>query len=290
MKYDTQTLLFKETPFITKTRSQVAMPDQFYSKGYAVLSGIKNPEHAADLLSNLIAGIDADRLPLYGRFASRIQLAKADQIPVCDDVVETSFQALHLDMGQPLISEHPQTMYLITGLYLDPNAEPVSAKTRIISLQGIFADENKWGAASEIEQRLVNYVKAYGDGWADINTHRLACFARVLDAVGGTTDVAGFKDKTMGQWFINDKSVGAEECLKVERDFYSKHGIELAPIEQHIQLQPGQLLFFDNTRVAHGRFGQRKAKEVYQFMFGVENADPSDIDTFRSAFVELLSN
>lgn len=289
MQYDTQQLLFSQSPPIISRGDSTPVPEEFYEAGYSIIKNIGSPEQAISTLSSVIGNLDPNRLPLYGRFASQIQLAKADVIPVCDDVVATSFQALHFDMGQPIISEEPQTMYLITGLYLDKNAAPVTAKTRIISLKGLFSDQAQWGKPEEIEDRLIKYVNSYGDGWADINTRRLACFARVLDAVNGTTDVASFKDRTMGQWFINDKNVTAEECLRIERDFYFKHGIELRPIERHINLQPGQLLFFDNTRVIHGRFGQRKAKEVYQLMFGVEHAMPDDIDAFRRNLIQLLT-
>lgn len=286
--FNEQKLLFGESNKIQISQKQgTLIPENFYQNGYGILDRIRDPQEAYTTLEKFISQINVQKLPLFSRFADKIQLAKADLIPVCDDVVESSFQVLHLDMGQPIISNIPQTMYLLTGLYAPIDKQAGTAKTRILPLKGFFND-TKWGSSSEIEQKLIDYVESYGDGWADVNTKRLSCFARVLDAVGGTTDVATYRDKTVGQWFQSDKKLDAEESLRNEQRFYAQKGIDLNVLEKHIQIKPGQLLFFDNTRVTHGRLGKRKAKEVYQFLFGVRDATVADITAFRKFFVREL--
>ncbi len=289
LTFNEQKLLFGESEFIRhSTEKNIVLPENFYSNGYTLIDGITSPQKAYESLETFIASIALHRLPLFSHFASTLQLAKADLIPVCDDVVESSFQVLHLDMGQPIISKKPQTMYLITGLYAPIDKQGGTAKTRIVSLKGLFADP-KWGTSQDIERKLIRYVTKYGDGWGDVNTKRLSCFARVLDSVSGTTDVATFRDKTVGQWFQNEKRLDAQESMRNEYHFYKEKGIDLISLERHIQLQPGQVLIFDNTRVVHGRVGKRDAKEVYQFLFGIKNATQKDIQRFRKHFVAELT-
>lgn len=282
----------RKTPFLYKKKhNNFLVPEDFYLKGFAVLDNIPNIEQARIIVEKLITNIDTKRLPLLEVFKERIQLAKIDEIPVCTDVVESSYQVLHLDMGQPFTSKEPQNMYLFTILYRDSKKPQTKAKTRLLNLKGFFKDV-RWGGTSQIEKRLIEYVKKYGDGWVKptlVNTYRIACFARILDAVAGNTQLSQYIDKTVGQWYENNKNLSAEENLKREYEFFVKHGISLSDKEEFIQLKPGQALIFDNTRVVHGRFGKRREKEVWQIMYGVHNATPADIDEFRESFVNLLT-
>src|SRR3989338_1447997 len=235
----------------------------------------------------MVEHIDTERLPLFGRFAGRIHLAQEHLIPVCKDIIQTSFQALHFDMGQPIVSDSTQTMQLLIGLYCPHETVSVSARTRVVSLRALLS-QRSWGDREDLEQKLLAYVRAYGDGWHEpepVNTFRLACFARVLDAVTGTTDMADQIDKTTGQWFRdlvhNDGNVG----LETEYAFYRKRGLHVATVERQICVQPGQLLAIDNTRAVHGRIGRRKAREIYQYLYGVQSATPEDIDAFRESLI-----
>ena len=40
-----------------------------------------------------------------------------------------------------------------------------------------------------------------------------------------------------------------------------------------MRLRPGQILIFDNLRVAHGRLGLRKARELHQLVLGYRRLD-----------------
>lgn len=288
-----QEIVLGKTPLINKLpKKRFIIPNQFYSEGYVVIEDVNNIKSAQEVTEQLIAHIDTEKLPLWNIFLPRVQLAKIDEIPVCTDVVEGSYQVLHLDMGQPIISDIPQDMYLVTALYRDKGKPQTLAKTRIMSLKGFFKDK-KWGGKKQIEKRLIEYAQEYGDGWfypVKVSTQRLACFARILDAVAGTTELSQDIAKTMGQWFRDKERLGADESMKNEYEFYAKRGINLAEFEEFIQLKPGQLLIFDNTRVTHGRAGKRQAREVWQIMYGVKDATSKDINKFREHFVELLTD
>src|SRR5262245_58465499 len=163
----TQQLLFDQTPQIAPALpalTQPGSPETFYSDGFALLTGIPSAEEASSALTRFIAGIDPERLPLFARFSGRVQLAKVDRIPVCHDLVPRSFQALHYDMGQPIISPSTQTMYLFVGLYCPPEVEQGSAYTRVVSLRKLLSPRT-WPQAGHVEANLIRYVRPTGDGW-----------------------------------------------------------------------------------------------------------------------------
>src|SRR5262245_41390635 len=100
--YNSQQLLFNRTR-PARDAQPAEVPEEFYERGWTVMSGIADHEHAVSTQESVIGSMDADRLPLHARFADRLQLGKADLIPVCEDVVATSYQVLHFDMGLPLV-------------------------------------------------------------------------------------------------------------------------------------------------------------------------------------------
>ncbi len=264
------------------------LPEEFYSKGYAYLEDIPNFQKAQEVLEESIFNIDTTKLPIYKLFLPQIQLVKRDQIPICNDSVETSFQALHFDMGQPIFSTEPQNMYLITGLYIPAESKPKTARTRVISLKGLFAGVDP----KELEKKIIDYVREYGDGWfypSKVNTYRISCFARILDALSGTTELADYIDKTMAQWFQDSKNKDGMRSMDREKHFYLKRGVDLDKIEEDIVIKPGALLIVDNMRTAHGRIGKRDAKETWQFMYGVNEVSPKDIDSFRKSLIKNLT-
>ena len=286
--YNTQQLLFSKTKKVTQYLDQkLEIPDDFYNQGFITLNNISSPEHAQKSAEIFLAKLDARKLSLLALIQEKIQLAKADAIPICDDSVETSFQALHFDMGQPIMGSESQLMINAIALYHPFNTPVSDAHTRILSLKGLFA--NRF-SAQEVEAKLLQYVKKYGDGWGNINTYRLQCFARIIDAVSGTHDLADYRDKTMAQWFRDDKNLDGMVSLKNEQLFYKLRGLDLNQFESFVALQPGQMVIIDNTRVAHGRLGKRSEKEIYQFMFGLQ-ANATEIESFRKNLVaDLTSN
>jgi hypothetical protein len=283
--YNSQRLLFDDTrPACDADRVEV--PDEYYEHGWTVISGIADEGDAVAAQESLIRSIDAGRLPLHARFRDRVQLGKADQIPVCDDVVATSFQVLHFDMGLPL-DGRDQLLVTHVGIYLPMDTDHVvTARTRLLELDGVLADRGL--RADAVERRVLAYARRHGDGWEDHNTYRLACFVRIVDALSDTPELTDQVDKTVGQWFQPGERLDAVAAHDQERAFLSRHGIDISAREREVALEPGQLLVLDNLRVVHGRVGRRKAREIYNFMFGVQAVQRDDVAAVRRQICELV--
>ncbi|HSW80549.1 MAG TPA: hypothetical protein VLG47_07270 [Candidatus Saccharimonadales bacterium] len=283
--FNNQRLLFDTTYRVYDAAIQI--PDQYYDHGWTVLDNIKDEFDAIRVQEDFIGSIDRTNLPMQKRFGNRIQLAKADQIPVCDDVVATSFQVLHFDMGHPFIESKDQLFVSHVGIYLPASTtHEVTARTRLVELHGMLGHLQLTPA--EIENKIRAYARKYGDGWIGHNTYRLACFIRFIDALSAAPEFADQIDKTVGQWFQNDMKIAEGDAYKYEAEFYAKHGIDLSEHEHDIALEPGQLLLLDNTRVIHGRIGKRRTKELFNFMFGIETITPADITELRKYICELV--
>lgn len=286
--FNNQRLLFDTTRPIRKA-SKTNVPEHYYKHGWALLDGeIADEFEAIRRQEDFINSIDSSKLPLNQRFHGRIQLAKADQIPVCDDIVATSFQVLHFDMGQPFFESQGQLFVSHVGIYLPKTtSHEVTARTRLVELGGLLKHLNL--PPEEIEQKILAYAGKYGDGWTGHNTYRLACFIRFLDALSDKPELQDQIDKTVGQWFENENKLKASSAHHKEVTFYAKHGVDLGKIEQQIALKPGQLLILDNTRIVHGRIGKRRTKELFNFMWGVETITPDDIAALRQYICRILT-
>lgn len=210
-----------------------------------------------------------------------MKLAKEDALPVCEDIVQTGFQALHYDMGMPFLAEQPQTLYTVSALYRPIDSEPnPEAKTRIVYLPQLLSQQS----VDNAESKLIEYVRKHGDGWAQPeahNTHRLAIFARVIDAITGRKSLADKIDTMIGQCFNYDANLKGEYGLKQEQEFFKAAGYDLPAVEDQIVLRPGEMLVFDNMRCVHGRVGKRRKRELINFIYGVEQAEVGDIDRYR---------
>lgn len=287
--YNSQTLLFDQSPRVVDYgMAFFDVPSDFYNRGFVLIPNIADEHQARRTLESFIASISTERLPLYQRFLSRIQLAKANLIPVCDDSIATGYQALHFDMGHPIVFKGAQNLYLVVGLYFPSQTILGEAKTRVLGLSGLFCDKSS--DAAGLESKLVAYAERYGDGWGTVNTGRLQCFARYVDAVYGKCDLRNYRDKRMAEWFQESGSVN-ENSLASEYAFYHAHELLGVPEkEKHVILQPGQLLILDNTRTVHGRLGKRSKEEIYQFMFGVRDATAADVHALRKSLCDELAS
>lgn len=278
-----QQILFNESDFIYhKNKENILIPDSYYSNGYILINNIPNINEASNFLQQFTASLDTNKIPIYSRLLPKIQLAKIDRIPACAELMQKGYQALHFDMGQPFLSQSTQTMYLITALYCPSDGISLSAKTRVVSIKKLLA-QKIWGNKDVIENRLIDYVKKYGDGWKKpdvVNTFRLACFARFIDAISGTTILKNLIDTPID----NLLGIGIQD----EYNFYSTYGLDLKKVEEQICLGPNQLLIIDNIRAIHGRIGNRKLGEIYQLMLGIRSATPEDIDAFRKYFISEI--
>jgi hypothetical protein len=190
-------------------------------------------------------------------------------------------------MGQPLVSCSTQTLYLIVGLYRSPEAGETTAFTRVVFVPELLRQRG-WPPVAEVERRLLRYVEAHGDGWyrpEPLNTFRLACFARVLDAVTEAHELTDYVDKTTGDWFSDQAQRDGSIGMRNEAAFYRRCGVDLAAVEEQVRLSAGDLLVIDNVRAVHGRFGKRRPQELFQFLYGVRSGNLADIDAIRAFLV-----
>lgn len=284
---NSQRLLFNNSFAPEFSVAQQEIPESFYEKGYALMEEVINPDHAFAVLELLVSNLQEERLPSIAHFLPRLRLAKIDQIPVCKPVVHCTFQALHFDMGHPLIEKLPQTLFGITALYFPHGKQAGTAKTRVVSLEKML-HQKKWGDRKMVEEKLLAYVEQYGDGWENMNTGRLACFARIIDAMVGNEELLKFRDQRTDEWFFVGNDPTGEKSRQLEVDFYARHGYDLNSVEELFQIQPGQMLIIDNFRAVHGKMGKRQEGEIYQFMYGIEHATEEDISLYRQYLVEQL--
>lgn len=285
--FNSQRLLFDVSRLVCEA-GNANVPEHYYKHGWVVLDEvIKDELEAVRRQEDFINSIDASKLPMHRRFHGRMQLAKADQIPTCDDIVATSFQVLHFDMGHPFLESNGQIFVSHVGIYLpQTTSHTVTARTRLVELGGLLAQLHL--SSEAIEKKLIAYVREHGDGWTGHNTYRLACFVRFLDALSNRPELQDQIDKTVGQWFENEHKTDEASAHDKELSFYAKHTINLTELEHHIALKPGQLLILDNTRVIHGRIGKRRAKELSNFMWGIEKITPKDIAALRHYICRIL--
>lgn len=259
------------------------IPNQFYEKGYCIVPNVACAEQATSIMQNVVDNIDKRRAPLFAHFAKKTQLAKRDKIPLCEPSVQTSFSALHFDHAQPILTDTPQLMQTLIGLYCPTDSVNATAKTRIVGISSLFS-QKKFGTKAEVNTHLVNYASKFGDGWekpSKVNTKRIACFGRVIDAISQGQALIHQWNQRMDEWFFAPDDNTGTKGLAQEYAFYKERGLDLSKCEEQITLKQGELLIIDNLRTIHGRLGKREKAEIWQFMFGIQNANPSDVDLFR---------
>lgn len=263
------------------------IPREFEEKGYTLLSGLSSEHEAVDTLYSVSKFLRTRENKFSYLFAEDIRLTKADKIPVCCDYSDNGCQALHFDMGMPFLplENEKQAMVTLIGLYQPIDSLPSKAKTRVLPLKGLLKD---WNISEKEEEQLKDYLENHGDGPREYNSKRLQLFARFLDAVKGYQELKNDGDKSMAKWFSDEKDSEGLRSLEREYSFYQNHGLNLKNLEEQIQIEPGQMLIIDNTRVVHGRIGQRQRAELYQFMMGTDNCSVDNIHRYRQDLLEYL--
>jgi len=292
-EHTTNMLLFDYSPIIkeTKINDQYHIPVSFYEKGYSLLGGIDNFRQAHNLLYDFINVLDLDKTVFSPNSKERMQLAKLDAIPQCHEIVSTGFQALHYDMGQPILEDQPQTMYTLGALYRPKGDRNPMAKTRIVPLEKLLSQKS-FGTKTQVKELLLAYTKRYGDGWSEPephNTLRLACFARFIDAISKQNQLCENREDMIGQCFAYDEKSDGKNGYEQEVAFFEQAGLNLQIAEELIEIKPGQMLVYDNIRTVHGRIGKRQPKELLNFLIGIKQATFEDIDRFREWFITQAS-
>jgi hypothetical protein len=63
--------------------------------------------------------------------------------------------------------------------------------------------------------------------------------------------------------------------IRSEDAFLQQHGLRVEDVEVEVDLQPGELLVFDNHALAHGRRGSRRPGELRQRVYGHRGLTPA---------------
>lgn len=288
-----QELLFDQAPFTIKPKSSdFCIPESFYARGYSLHARFESLLEAHNFLYDFVAHINPASTAFAKDAVSRMQLAKLDLIPLCHEITSTGFQALHWDMGQPFENDQPQTMYTIGALYRPLGERNPNAKTRLVNIEHL-CNQTNFGGQTVVSDKLHHYVQRYGDGWVEPsphNTKRLACFARVLDAMQEPHQLCDEKESMIGQCFSYDNKHDGAFGFQQEADFFARYGVNLNAIEEQIEIRPGQMLIYDNLRIVHGRIGERKPKELFNFLFGIKKSTDQDINAFTKWLCSTMSN
>jgi hypothetical protein len=227
------------------------------SFGFARIAGPLRTTQEADGISNAL--VDACRLR---RCLPPLSIIGDFVIPPPNAKEARDFQTLHFDFGLPLDPKIEQEVARYTALYVPIDVEGVEAVTRLVPLIALLG-QRSWPPPGELVDRLTSYGRTHG-AWDDDRGYVEGSLARIVE--GATARSSPFLPSVkIEPGFL----CGLEfDSLAAEHAFFARHGLCIHDVEISVDLQPGELLVFDNLALAHGRRGTRKPGELHQRMFG----------------------
>ncbi len=218
------------------------------------------------------AATDDTSLEVIGEFA----------IPPADGSASRSFQTLHIDFGLPLVPAQPADVARFTALHVAADAKPSGASTRLVEL-ALLLSHRGWPDRQRLIDRFAAYGRSHG-AWDDAAGYLEGSLARVVEAaIGDEPELPSVKSTRGFQCGLEFASL-AEELA-----FFDQRGLPLKALEQEICLAPGELLIFDNLRVAHGRCGARQPGELHQRLLGHRQMPPRQQRAIRDQFLATFA-
>lgn len=182
-------------------------------------------------------------------------------IPPLDAPRQRDFQTLHFDFGLPLAPGRPVDVARCTALFMSPDRPSSGAVTRFVALD-VLLSQRAWPAPEVLRDRFARYGATHG-AWEPAAGYVEGSLARLVEAATGDPPVLPSvrADPTFlcGHEFTE---------LAAETAFFAHRGLDLAPAQSEIALEPGDLLVFDNLHFAHGRRGVRHPGELHQVVLG----------------------
>ena len=231
--------------------------EELVSCGFVRITGPLRTIHEADEVSSSL--VDACRrrngLPPLSSIGSFV-LAPLGSGKTRD------FQTLHFDFGLPLEPKIEQEFAPYTALYVPADVASVRAVTRLVPLARLLS-QRSWPPPEALVDRLRSYGRTHG-AWDDERGYVEGSLARIVEGASAWNAPVLPSVKTKPGF-----RCGLEfDSLFAELAFFGLHGLSLDDVEISVDLQPGELLVFDNLALAHGRRGTRRPGELHQRMFG----------------------
>jgi hypothetical protein len=203
-----------------------------------------------ELIEDCSAGNEEDALSVIADYI----------LPPPDGEVTRDFQTLHFDFGLPVDPQHDQDVARYTALYISRSATGVTAVTRLVSLDALFR-QRSWPDRTMLLSNLLAYGESHG-AWVDSDGYAEGSLARLVEAAIGAPRLPSVKS-TPG--FL----CGMEfDSLATELTFFEELDLDVGAVQVEVALRPGELLVFDNLRLAHGRRGSRMPGELHQRIYG----------------------
>ncbi len=227
------------------------------SQGFTRITGPFGTRHDADEFSSAL--VDACRrrnglppLSVVGDY----------MVPPLDAGETRDFQTLHFDFGLPIDPKIDLEVARYTALYIPADIAGVRAITRLVPLVALLG-QRSWPPPSELVRRLTTYGQTHG-AWDDDNGYVEGSLARIVESATAWHSPLLPSVKIEPGFLCGLEFNG----LLAEVAFFERHGLHVDDVEFSVDLQPGELLVFDNLAVAHGRRGSRQPGELSQRMFG----------------------
>jgi hypothetical protein len=144
----------------------------------------------------------------------------------------------------------------------------VSAVTRLVPLAQLLS-QRRWPPFTELLGGLIAYGQTHG-AWDDARGYVEGSLARVVE--GAAVSSPRLPSVKSDPGFL----CGTEfDSLRSELAFFERHGLSISEVEVEVDLEPGQLLVFDNLSLAHGRRGTRRPGELRQRVYGHQRLSPA---------------
>lgn len=263
----------------------LAALDQLRNRGWALFQRVSTIEAATKVIAVAMEALEPEYwLTTCAKMSATITAPR--RIPTCPELRGLEYQALHFDMGAPIVAVS-DTSYtcLFAALFHPGDVDPGAAETRIVQMSRLLERTS----FDDTHDRLVRYAKDYGDGWSEpspARTGRLSCLARLIDAASDQRQLIDFYDMPTWDWFCKGRY---DRGLASETQYFREHGLDLESVEERVRLRRGDLLIVDNIRCAHGRIGPRPLDAIYHVMVGLDQTTPATATASASYFSKLLN-
>ena len=167
-------------------------------------------------------------------------------LPPADGPPSRDFQTLHFDFGVPLVPAQPADVARFTALHVPADVQASGAATRLVPLRPLLATA-QWPSTDELVGRFTAYGHSHG-ARDDEAGYVEGSLARIVEAaIGGPPVLPNVKkchDFLCGTEFVS---------IQAETKFFALRGLHPKVVETTVRLSRGELLIFDNLRLAHGR-------------------------------------